>query len=100
MALPLAATHGNIQAAWYSTLAMCILGKNARWQVLEEKNSFHVVNVSCVETLATLFASCVGGKSMWDKRGHALENSPVWSLLRICIRNGRSPAEERKIDTC
>lgn len=50
MALPLAATHGSIQECWRSTLAMCILGKNARRQVLEEKNSFRVVNVSCVET--------------------------------------------------
>lgn len=50
MALPLAATHGDIQAGWHSTLAMCILGKNARRQDPEEKNSFRVVNVSCVET--------------------------------------------------
>lgn len=48
----------------------------------------------------TLFASCVGERSMRDVRDHALENSPAWSLWRIYIRSGRSPVEERKIDTC
>lgn len=49
MALPLAATHGDIQASWHGTLAVCILGQSARRQVLGEKNSFHVVDVSCAE---------------------------------------------------